>query len=54
MRRKLVFKARPKPITRTAAIRKRVRLDGPEAQEGLEAPEESEAPAGPEVPVASS
>ena len=32
VRRKLVYKARPKPITRpAAAVRKRVRLDGPEA-----------------------
>ena len=48
--RKLVFKARPKPITRTAAIRKRVRLDGPEAPGGQEAPDGSEAPAVPVVP----
>ena len=50
VRRKLVFKARPKPITRTAAIRKRIRLDGPEAPGG----QESEAPVVPEVPGASS
>ena len=53
VRRKLVFKARPKPITRTAAIRKRIRLDGPEAPGGQE-PEAPAAPLVPEVPGASS
>ena len=54
VRRKLVFKARPKPVTRTVAIRKRVRLDGPDAAEGQEGQKGQEGPAVPEVPVASS
>eukprot|EP00320_Phaeocystis_rex_P020445 CAMPEP_0119077184 /NCGR_PEP_ID=MMETSP1178-20130426/93166_1 /TAXON_ID=33656 /ORGANISM="unid sp, Strain CCMP2000" /LENGTH=165 /DNA_ID=CAMNT_0007059523 /DNA_START=34 /DNA_END=531 /DNA_ORIENTATION=- len=54
VRRKLVFKARPKPITSSAvalALGKRVRLDGPEAPNGLGCLGGTTAPQALEVPV---